>query len=105
MRGKGRARRAALLAPYLGAIGVIDADGLAGEEGDFFGGEQFGQEQPALAIEMIDLRLSEFHGAFLRCFLFSLLMVRSASSRVSNHAGPDFAGGHPSRRGLRRSSG
>jgi hypothetical protein len=31
MRGKSGARRAALLAPHLGPVGVVDADGLASE--------------------------------------------------------------------------
>ena len=62
MRGKGGARRAALLAPDLGPVGVVDGDRFAGEEIDLFLAEQFGQEQPALAVEMIDLRLRQFHG-------------------------------------------
>ncbi len=69
MRGKGGARRAALLAPHLGALGVVDALRLARQQRDLFGAEQFGQEQPALAVEIVDLLLGQFHG-FLLGFVF-----------------------------------
>jgi len=85
MRGKGGARRAALLAPHLRAIGVVNAHRLVGEQSHLFGTEQLGQEQPALAVEIVDLLLGQFHVASSFGFLFSPLMVRSASSRVSNH--------------------
>ena len=84
MRGKGGARRAALLAPHLGPVGVVDADRLAREIGHFLGAEQLGQEQPAFAVEIVDLLLREFH-VFSPFAFVSPLMVRSASSRVSNH--------------------
>ena len=70
MRGKGGARRAAFLAPHLGPVGVVDADRLAREQGDLLGAEQFRQKQPAFAIKIVDLLLSEFHnGSSLRVFL------------------------------------
>jgi hypothetical protein len=95
MRGKGGARRAALLAPHLGPVRVVDADGLAREIIHFLGAEQLRQEQPAFAVEEFDLLWRQFHGVLSCWFLFySPLMVRSASSRVSNHE----ARGHPSRR-------
>src|SRR5665213_248406 len=62
MGGKGGARRAALLAPYLGALGVVDALRLARQQRHFLGAEQFRQEQPALAVEVVDLLLGQFHG-------------------------------------------
>src|SRR5262249_36638099 len=98
MGGKGGARRAALLAPHLGAIGVIDIHRLAGEEIHLFLAEQFGQEQPALAVEEFDLLRRQFHAA--SSFWFSVLfplMVRSALARVSNR---EASVAHPSRRGF-----
>src|SRR5882724_7695792 len=72
MRGKGGARRAALFAPHLRAVGVVDAHGLLREQGYFFRAEQLGQEQPALAVEIVDLLLGQFHGGssfwFFRSF-------------------------------------
>ena len=62
MGGKGGARRAALLAPDLGPVGIVDGDRLAREEVDLFLGEQLGQEQPAFAVEELDLLRREFHG-------------------------------------------
>src|SRR6202158_1953775 len=41
MRGKGGARRAALLAPYLRAVGVVDALRLARPQLNFLAAEQF----------------------------------------------------------------
>src|SRR6516162_5155428 len=61
MGGKGGARRTALLAPDLGPVGVIDRNRLAREKIHFFLAEQFRQEQPALAIEELDLLRRQFH--------------------------------------------
>src|SRR5262249_56794182 len=41
--------------------GVINADCVAREVVDFLLGEQLGQEQPAFAVEELDLLRSEFH--------------------------------------------
>ena len=62
MRGKGGARRAALLAPHLGPLGVVDAFRLARQQGHFFRAEQFRQKQPAFAVEIVDLLLGQLHG-------------------------------------------
>ena len=62
MGGKRRARRAALLAPHLRAVGGIDAFGLARQEGGFLGAEKLGKQQPTLAVEMFDLLRGQFHG-------------------------------------------
>src|SRR5689334_19990970 len=97
MRGKGRARRAALLAPDFGTVSVVDIHRLAREVRGFLFTEQLGQEQPAFAVKRFDLLGSEFHGVFsLGSCLLSPLMVRSASSRVSNH---EALLAHPSRDG------
>src|SRR5579863_1319719 len=66
MGGKSRARRAALFAPYLRPVGVIDGDRLACEQRDLFRVEKFRQKQPAFAIKIIDLLLSELHGGSSR---------------------------------------
>ena len=68
MGGKGGARCAALLAPHLRAFGVVDTLRLAREQVDLLSVEQFGQEQPALAVEVVDLRLGQFHGFLLAFF-------------------------------------
>ncbi len=65
MGGKGGARRAALLAPHLGAISGIDPFRLARQQSGFFRAEQIGQEQPALAVEIVDLLRRQFHGVLL----------------------------------------
>src|ERR1700733_15145696 len=62
MGGKGRARRAALFAPHLRPVGVVDVDRLAREQRDLFRVETFRQKQPAFAIKVVDLLLSELHG-------------------------------------------
>jgi hypothetical protein len=61
MGGKGGARRAALLAPDLRTVGVVDALGLTRQEIGFLATEQLGEEQPALAVEIVDLLLRQFH--------------------------------------------
>src|SRR5262249_46022038 len=74
MRGKGRARRTALLAPDLRPVGVIDADRLACEQVDLLLAEQLGQKQPALPMEEVHLLLRQFHGSsslVLFCLFFS----------------------------------
>ena len=48
-----------------GRLGVVDAHRLAREQGHFLGAEQFGQKQPALAVEIVDLLLGQFHGFLL----------------------------------------
>ena len=68
MGGKGGARRAALLAPHLRALGVVDALRLARQQRHFLGAEQFRQKQPALAVEIVDLLLGQFHGVPPRVF-------------------------------------
>src|SRR5712675_3666057 len=69
MRGKGGARRAALFAPHLRAVVIVDAHGLLRQQGYFFRAEQLGQEQPALAVEIVDLLLGQFHGGSSFWFL------------------------------------
>src|SRR5207247_798365 len=69
MRGKGGARRAALLAPNLGPVGVVDANRLAREIIHFLGAEQLGQKQPAFAVEEFDLLRRQFHGVLSCGFL------------------------------------
>src|SRR5207248_4088836 len=90
MRGKGSARRAALLAPDLRAVGVVDVDRFLREEVGLLAAEQFGQEQPALAVEMLDLLRGEFHGAFL----LVLLCHSGSTLRVSRS--DDVSCGHRS---------
>src|SRR6476646_10428440 len=65
MGRKSGTRRAALLAPYFRAFGVVDGLSLARQQRHFFSAEQFGQEQPTLAIEVLDLLLGQFHGFLL----------------------------------------
>src|SRR5262249_28304944 len=84
MRGKGGARRAALLAPHLGTVGVIDVDRLAGEEIDLLLAEQVGQEQPALAVEEFDLLLGQFHGC---CSLFVVVIPGREANPESRGSG------------------
>src|SRR5436309_14909915 len=57
-----RTWHATILASDCGTVCVIDALGLARQEGDLLGAEQFGEEQPALAVEEFDLLLGQFHG-------------------------------------------
>ena len=72
MGRKGGARRAALLAPYFGAVGVVDALRLARQERHLFAAEQLRQEQPAFPVEVVDLLLGQFH---VLAPLFSNLFV------------------------------
>src|SRR6478609_355840 len=65
MGRKSGTRRAAALAPYFRAFGVVDGLSLARQQRHFFGAKQFGQEQPTLAIEVLDLLLGQFHGVLL----------------------------------------
>ena len=62
MGGKGGARRAALLAPHLGTLFVVDALRFARQQAHFLGAEQLGKKQPALAVEIVDLLLGQVHG-------------------------------------------
>src|SRR4051812_3543303 len=68
MRGKRGARRAALLTPHLGPVGVIDADRLARQQADLLAREQLGQKQPAFVVEVVDLLPGELHGSYPRFF-------------------------------------
>jgi hypothetical protein len=62
---EGGAWRAALLAPHLRTFGIVDARGLMCQQGYFFGAEQLRQEQPAFAVEVVDLLLGQSHGFLL----------------------------------------
>src|SRR2546430_9631688 len=68
MGGKGGARRAALLPPYLRAVGVVDALRLAGQQLHFLLAEQLRQKQPALVVEIVDLLLGQLHKVPPRIF-------------------------------------
>src|SRR5664279_1961280 len=86
VRGKGGARRAALLAPHFRAVGVVDTFRLVRQQGYFLAAEQFGQEQPALAVEVVDLLLGQFHGG--SSFWFLALLVVGARLRASRTVRP-----------------
>src|SRR5882672_2635976 len=60
---------AALFVPQLRAVVVVDAHGLVRKQRYFFRAEQLGQEQPALAVEIVDLLLGQFHGGSSFWFL------------------------------------
>ncbi len=59
---KRRARGAVLLAPDLRTVAGEHGSAFLAQDGDLFGGEQLGQEQPAFGLELLDLGLGQMHG-------------------------------------------
>jgi len=75
-----KAALALIFAPNLGPIGVVDVDGLASEIIHLLLSEQFGQKQPAFAVEEFDLLRCQFHGVSSFGFVFVVIPGRCEAS-------------------------
>ena len=86
--GKGRARRAALLAPDFRPLFSVDALGFLAQKIDFLGREELRQQQPAFGVKLIELFVGESHRFLLIdcwacCCSWQRLMLRRGSSSIA----------------------
>ena len=75
---------AGLLAHVLRAPLGVDAGHLVGQYLDFFPGEERGEEEIAVALELRDLRLGQFHDPYFRAFSSTWKNTSSCRIRPSS---------------------